>query len=67
MKGEGSVVGRKEINPGDIVFLRCTVSEMQAGYGNMVRLETSDSVVYANRRDIMTVEDIITDIMDDGK
>lgn len=57
-----------ELNVGDTVYLKCTISERQHQYGNMVRLETSDSAIYANKNDILTAHDIVWAVdEDDGK
>ena len=55
------------IQAGDVVYLKCTVSEQQHKCGNMVRLETSDAVVYASKGDILTAHDIMWVLEDDGK
>lgn len=69
MESKGTAKDRYgiEISPGDVVYLRCTVSEHQAGAGNMVRLETSDSALYASRQDILSEDDLLQALVDDGK
>lgn len=58
-----------EIHAGDVVYLKCTVSEQQHKWGNMIRLEASDAVVYASKEDILTAHDIMWTLEDedDGK